>query len=100
MNFNERMIFELEKEQPVLNSRTFKKRIIKNYNIEPSSDLYREITNYQINKYCCVLTKSNFVEKMQKQTKNKRNRENNNINSKELRATQRFIERVSKNDKV
>ena len=76
MNFNERMIFELEKELPVLNSRTFKKRIIRNYNIEPSSDLYREITNYQINKYGCVLNKSNFENMFDyrghKQTRNKK----------------------------
>lgn len=50
MNFKEKLLFELYKDKPIINAKSFKRKI---YSI-PGIDcnmLYRKVVNYQIEKY-------------------------------------------------
>ena len=50
-DFIERMIYECEKDKPFKNIKLFYKEIYDKYKIKPSSELYKEIMNYQIDIY-------------------------------------------------
>lgn len=47
----EQMLFEAYKNKIFPSCRFFRKKIIEEYGFEPSGALYRELVNYQINKY-------------------------------------------------
>ena len=49
--FKEQVVFELEKDTPFNGAREFRYYIARKYGFKPSTELYREITNYQIDKY-------------------------------------------------
>lgn len=45
------LIFEVYKDKIIINASRFREQVQKDYGFIPSSDLYRKIINYQINKY-------------------------------------------------
>lgn len=47
----DKLIYEGYKDKPVNGMGYFKRKIKSDYGIMPSSDLYREIVNYQVKKY-------------------------------------------------
>lgn len=55
----EKLIFEAYKNKVIKSADVLRKEIKDNYGFEPSSDLYREILNYQIKKYGSALYLAN-----------------------------------------
>ena len=45
------IIFNIEKDKPLLSAKQFKARIYKKYKLEINNDLFVAINNYQIKKY-------------------------------------------------
>ena len=45
------IIFNIEKDQPLISAKQFKGRVYKKYKIEINNDLFVAINNYQIKKY-------------------------------------------------
>ena len=58
----ETIIFENEKDNPFRNAETFRKKAKELYKVEVDySKLYREIVNYQLKKYGCMLEEGNWI---------------------------------------
>lgn len=73
----DKMIFEIYKDKVINSSSYFKKKVKSDYGYIPSSDLYREIINYQVKKY----GKQLFIENRQWEKlfyeKNRKSRKSN-----------------------
>lgn len=59
----EKLLFEAYKNKVIKNAEVLRKQIKEDYGFEPSSDLYREILNYQVKKYGCALYITNTGER-------------------------------------
>lgn len=92
----EKLIFEAYKDKYIYNAKKFKKSIKSDYGFEPSSDLYRNIINYQIKKYGKQLSldirtyEINF-----KKYGNNKKRKNQIINETNYQRTNNMIERLN-----
>lgn len=97
MDFKEQAIYEFEKDSSFSGAKEFKFKIKQKYGFEPSSDLYRRITNYQIRKYGEPLSNSkghDYISKYSIKRNAKRRRiENEYIKNRKI--TDRLIERVN-----
>lgn len=52
MKFKENLIFELEKDKPIKNTKLFNEHLYKTYGyVASNSDIRTKIINYQLNKY-------------------------------------------------
>lgn len=91
----EELIFNAYKEKNLKNARTFKKEVYDNYKYEASSDLYKRIINYQVNKYGEAIQgkgETNYVKHFY--LKGRRTRESQKYYVKQQENLDKFIERV------
>lgn len=96
MDFKEQAIYEFEKDNSFSGAREFRFKIKNKYGIIPSSNLYRRITNYQINKYGEPLANSrgqDYVSRFSiKRNAKKRRQENEYMRGR--RTSEKIVERL------
>lgn len=51
VDFKENIVFEEYKDKVLKNANSFKYKVLKKYGFKPSTNLYKKIVNYQIEKY-------------------------------------------------
>lgn len=92
--FKEQLIFEEYKDRYLWSANKFKNEIKTKYGIKVSSDLYKKLINYQINKYGSQITdccKIDYINKEQNRNHDRRQRDlKNNQDSYEL---EKFMKR-------
>lgn len=97
MDFKEQAIYEFEKDSSFSGTREFRTKIKSKYGLEPSSELYRRITNYQIKKYGEPLSNSKGHDYISKYSinRNAKKRRSGNEYLKNRKITDRLVERLN-----
>lgn len=73
--FKEEVVFEIEKDKPFNGVREFTYLVVRKYGFKPSSDLYRRVVNYQIEKYGTTANYPNWIDRRTFRSRSRRRAE-------------------------